>query len=196
MGAEVFLMLVLEVKNYLMKTYEDFLSFKYKLFKELYEDSEKQRSQTNAKFTPTITILSAEIGGVVWMMPKFIENTKCWEYFRFTPKFCLYVAPTFAIIFLIFAIAHFVLCFLKYNPSYLDPEDSKTYIDEIFSKLEDCNKDDIYKNMLKDYAQNYSKIAVDNTKETNRCSKHLWNCYFWILMTLIALTINYAAILF
>ena len=43
-----------------LKTYDKILSFENDFYKELYEDGIKQRNQLNSKFTPTITILSAE----------------------------------------------------------------------------------------------------------------------------------------
>lgn len=50
----------------ILLSYDTILSFESDIYKLLYEKSKQRRTQINSKLAPTITIITGELGSLVW----------------------------------------------------------------------------------------------------------------------------------
>ena len=179
-----------------LKTYDKILSFENDFYKELYEDGIKQRNQLNSKFTPTITILSAEIGGIIWIVFRLLKNIETNNNIIRISDICVFLFLGFTIISFVVAIVNFILCFTNYDFSYPEPDKAKTFIDSNKSCLEDYTEEEVLNNIIKNISNDYIKIAISNCEETNRHSNWLNKCYMGIVATLGLMVIDFVLVLF
>ena len=91
-----------------LNTYDKILSFENDFYKELYEDGIKQRNQLNSKFTPTITILSAEIGGIIWIVFQLLKNIEVNNNAIHKSDICVFLFLGFTLISFVAAIINFI----------------------------------------------------------------------------------------
>ena len=179
-----------------LKTTDKILSFEIDFYKTLYEDGLKQREYLESKFVPTITLLSAEIAGVIWMFPKFKDDCLKINNIIFTKEFCKLVPPTFTIIFLLLAIVYFILCFTKYTFYFPNPEKTKKLIDDSKSALASFEENKVYNNMISHIADSYASISINNCEEINKHSDYLNTCYWRMIYCFICLCISYIMYIF
>lgn len=179
-----------------MKTSDKLLSFELDFYKMLYEDGLKQREHLEGKFVPTITLLSAEIAGVIWMFPKFRNDCARINNLIYTKVFCRLLPPAFTILFLVFAIVYFILCFTKYSFYFPNPAKTKILIDDSKTALDSFDEKTVYNNMIALIADSYANISIDNCIEINKHSDYLNKCYWCIICSFISLCISYIMYLF
>lgn len=179
-----------------MKTYDKILSFENNFYKELYEDGIKQRNQLNSKFIPTITIISAEIGGIIWIVFELIKKIESNNNIINLSDMCIFLFLGFTLFSFVAIIINFVLCFTNYDFSYPMPEKAKSFIDENKSYLGDYSEKEVLNNIIKNISDDYIEIAINNCKETNKHSKWLNNCYIGIVTTLVFMVIDFVLVLF
>lgn len=151
----------------------------------MYEDGVKQRDRINNKFTPTITMLTAEFSGVMWLLfrtIKMFSNDKI--------KICLLdqiliiILLGITIIFFINAVIDFIFCFLKYEFCYPQPTKAKNIIEENKTYLGEYSEKEVLDNIIQTISNSYRKMAIDNMKEINERSKYLNKSYTKIVWTL------------
>ena len=179
-----------------MKTYDKILSFENSFYKELYEDGIKQRTQLNSKFTPTVTILSAEIGSTIWLVFEFIKNIETYQDILKAPHLYVFISLIITIFFLISVVFNFIRCFTEYNFSYPDPSKAKNYVDSNKSYLKDYTEEEVLNNIIENISEVYANIAISNNKETNKHSDYLNKCYIGIIAALGFMGIDLVLILF
>lgn len=179
-----------------MKTYDNILSFKNDFYKELYEDGIRQRDQINNKFTPTITILTAEIGGIIWIVFKFLKNIETNKNLIYISDLCIFLFLALTIIFMVAAVVHFVLCFTNYNFEYPRPDKVKKFVNDNIGYLGDYSEDEILDNIIKSISNDYIDIAISNDEETNKHSGYLNKCYIWIVAALAFMVVDFVLVLF
>jgi len=179
-----------------LKTYNKILSFKNNYYKELYEDGIKQRNQLNNKFTPTITILSAEIGGIIWIVFRVLKNFETNNNIIQISDLCIFLFLALTLIFMGTAIVFFVLCFTNYNFEYPKPDKVKQFINNNISCLGDYSEDEILNNIIRNISNDYIEIAISNDQETSKHSGHLNKCYIWIVTTLAFMIVDFVLVLF
>ena len=179
-----------------METYDKILSFENNFYKELYEDGIKQRNQLNSKFTPTITILSAEIGGIIWIVFHLVEIIGTNSNTIQLSDMCVFLLLGFTAISFTAAMVNFILCFTNYDFSYLRPDKVKSFIDDNKNYLGDYSDEEILNNIIKNISKDYIKIAISNCKETDEHSKWLNKCYIGIAITLAFMVIDFVFVLF
>ena len=170
-----------------MKTYDTVLSFEYDFYKELYADGSKQRDRINSKFTPTITILTAEITAIIWFIfsaKKYTDKTKI-LFIIFA--ICLVIQSATVIM----AVVNFVFCFFKYKFSYPEPLDTKKFIDKNKTRLDEYSDQEVLDNIIKTISDDYIKMAIKNMKGINQRSKYLNKCYVYIVRTLLIRFISF-----
>ena len=179
-----------------LKTSDKFLSFEFDFYKTLYEDGLKQREHLEGKFVPTITLLSAEIAGVIWMFPHFRNDCARISNLIYTKGFCRLLSPAFTILFLLLAIIYFILCFTKYNFYFPNPAKTKTLIDDSITALDSFDEKTVYDNMITLIADSYANISIDNCIEINKHSDYLNKCYWCMILSFTFLCISYIMYLF
>lgn len=176
-----------------LMTYNDILSFENNFYKELYEDGIKQRSQLNSKFTPTITILTAEIGGILWCLFRLINNIG--EKVQISDIVTLvFIGITFLSIGI--AIFHFIRCFTNFYFSYPKPNEVKKFFNENKKCLDEYTEEDILNNIIENLSRDYIKMAIDNCEQIEKHSKYLNKCYIFIVVTLAFIVIDFVLVLF
>lgn len=161
--------------------------------KELYKDSMEQRNHINNKFTPTITILTAEIGGIIWCFTKIIDNV--------SNPVTLYQIFAFSIVIITsilfgLAVLNFVLCFTHYNFNYPDPSKVSAYIQENLQYIDQYSEKEILDNIMENISEDYLEIANHNNLETNKHSAYLNKCYYFIITTLAFMVVDFILVLF
>ena len=179
-----------------LKTYNNILSFENNFYKELYEDGIKQRNQLNSKFTPTITILSAEIGGIIWHIFRLLKNIESNNNVIHVSNICSFLFLGFTLFSFVIAIVNFILCFTNYEFSYLKPDKAKTLIDNNKNCLGDYTEEEVLNNIIENIANDYIKIAISNCEETNKHSNWLNKCYIGIVVTLALMIVDFVLVLF
>lgn len=179
-----------------LKTYDKILSFENDFYKELYEDGIKQRNQLNSKFTPTITILSAEIGGIIWIVFQLLKNIEVNNNSIHKSDICVFLFLGFTLISFVAAIINFILCFTNYVFSYPEPDKAKILIDSNKNCLGDYTEKEVLDNIIKNVSNNYIEIAISNCEETNKRSNWLNKCYIGIVVTLALMVVDFVLVLF
>lgn len=179
-----------------LNTYDNILSFENDFYKELYEDGIKQRNQLNSKFTPTITILSAEIGGIIWIVLRLFKNIEANNNTVHSSDMCIFLFLGFTLGSFAVAIVNFVLCFTNYDFSYPKPYKAKAFIDNNKNYLGDYTEKEVLDNIIKNISNDYIKIAISNCEETNKHSNWLNKCYVGIVVTLSLMVVDFVLVLF
>ena len=181
---------------FFLKTYDSILSFENSFYKELYEDGIKQRNQLNSKFTPTITILSAEIGGIIWNIFHLLKSIEDDNYTIHVLYIWIFLFLGLTLISFIMAMVNFILCFTNYNFSFPRPDKVKSFIDSNKNCLGDYSEEEVLTNIIKNISDNYIRIAISNYEETEKHSKRLNKCYIGIIFALSFMIVDFALILF
>lgn len=178
-----------------LKTYDKILSFKYNFYKELYDDGIRQRSQINTKFIPTITILSAEIGGILWIIFKLLNSIEANNNFICVSNLFVFLFFGLTIVSIGISIVYFILCFTNYNFEYPEPYKVKKLVNDNISRLDEYSEDEILDNIITGITNDYMEIAINNDEETNKHSKWLNRCYIGIIVTLIFMIFAFILVL-
>lgn len=175
-----------------MISYNDILSFENDYYKELYYDGAKQRDRINSKFTPTITLLTAETSGIIWIIFNLVKKMKSFNFISVTATIIL----CFIILFGLVALVNFLFCFLKYGFLYPKPADVKNFIKENKTYIGEYTEKEIVDNIVEQISSEYITMAIKNNKEINNRSKYLNKCYIGIVYTLLFMIIEFLILLF
>lgn len=136
---------VLEEKVYFLNPYDKILSIENEMYKQLYEESKQRRNQVNAKYAPTITIITAETGAILWIVFKIITDIEeCNLIIQLKHLFPVLLATVTAFVWLM-AIFFFIICLtnnIDDNVIYLMNESLKvSYIDAAIKNNNKTRKD-------------------------------------------------------
>lgn len=175
-----------------MSSYNDILSFENDYYKELYYDGEKQIDRINSKFTPTITLLTAETSGIIWIIFNLVKKMKSFNFISVAAAIIL----CFIILFGLVAFANFLFCFLKYGFRYPKPSNVKNFIEESKTHIDEYTEKEIVNNIMEQISFEYITMAIKNNKEINDRSKYLNKCYIGIVYTLLFMIIEFLILLF
>lgn len=175
-----------------MSSYNDILSFENDYYKELYYDGAKQRDRINSKFTPTITLLTAETSGIIWIIFNLVKKMKSFDFISVAATIIL----CFIFLFGLVALVNFLFCFLKYGFLYPKPADVKNFIKENKTYIGEYTEKEIVDNIVEQISSEYITMAIKNNKEINNRSKYLNKCYIGIVYTLLFMIIEFLILLF
>lgn len=179
-----------------LKTYDNILSFENSFYKELYEDGAKQRDRINNKFAPTLTILTAEFSGIIWLLFKIIKLFSDHEV-----KVCLLfgilaiILLGVTIIFFTNAVIDFIFSFLKYEFYYPQPQKAKNIIENSKTYLGEYSEEEVLNNIIRIISNSYCEMAINNIKEINERSKYLNKAYTKIVWALGLMLITFVVVL-
>lgn len=173
-----------------MNTYDKILSYKYDFYRELYEDGITQREQVSNKYTSTITLIVAEITGLIWLVLKLLKEVedKC-KINKTECRAIILLAITFGFIFI--SVVFFILCFTGFSWSYPKPKEIKEYIDKKETKISKCSEKALLDNIIENSSEIYIQIAIANIEEINKHTKHLNVCYVCIIIALVFLLTDF-----
>lgn len=151
-----------------MKTYDTVLSFKNDFYKELYKDGMMHRNQINNKFTPTVTILTAEIGGILWMISKLGINKEWIQNIIAAHRYEQIIIPAIGVLSIGAAIYFFIRCFTNYEFEFPEPEKTKKLIEDNKKFLGQVSEDKIVDNIIYYISESYREIASNDCTEVYR----------------------------
>lgn len=176
-----------------MKTYDDILALEYKTYKELYDNTIVRRNNTVSKFTPMITLLTAEMTAVIWLMFKYTEFLHSHD---FVWWFLLIIGVLCATIFLeARAVWYFVKCFYGFDFSYIHPADMKIFVDDNKKIIDEHGSETIYNNMIEGISNTYAQAAIENVESINKHTAYMLPSFKAIIATLVLLFINLLIVL-
>ena len=179
-----------------MNSYDKVLSFQNDYYKELYEDGIRQRNQINSKFVPTITLLTAEVSGIIWVVSKLFSNVKANDNIVHLVDLCVFTSVIITFILWLLATIYFALCFTNYHFKYPKPDEIKEFIEANKSRLGEYTEQEILNNIHDVISNGYIEMAISNCEETNKHCKHLNKCYIFLVITLPLLIISFVFTLF
>ncbi len=179
-----------------MISYDTILSFENDIYKLLYEESKQRRTQINNKLAPTITIITGELGALVWTIFRIgnniIDKT---NNIIMKQHIIPIIFATSSIILLCISITYLSKCLTNYKFIYLNPtkiadcvEDNKTYL-QYYSEQE------IIKNIQSDIVTGYKKMCIENWEMTNKHCEYFRLCYVYLIGTLVSLVSNFIFVL-
>ena len=176
-----------------LRTYDDILALEYKTHKDLYDNTVVQRNNTISKFTPMITLLTAEMTATIWLMFKY---TKFLHSHDFVWWFLLIIGVLCATIFLeARAVWYFVKCFYGFDFSYIHPADMKIFVDDNKKIIDEHGSETIYNNMIEGISNTYAQVAIENVESINKHTAYMLPSFKAIIATLVLLFINLLIVL-
>lgn len=89
------------------------------MYKQLYEEGKQRRNQVNAKYAPTITIITAETGAILWIIFKIISNIEEYNSVIKIQHLFPIIFTTITAIIWITAIIFLIICLTNYNFVYI-----------------------------------------------------------------------------
>lgn len=179
-----------------MSSYDKILSFQNDYYKALYEDGVKQRNQINSKFVPTITILTAEISGITWIVSKLFNTIKANESVVHLLDLCVFTLTMITFILWLLAAIYFILCFTNYHFEYQKPDETQKFIEANKARLGEYTEQEVLDNIITNLSNDCIEIAINNCEETNKHCERLNKCYIFLVITLPLLIISFVFTLF
>lgn len=174
-----------------MNSYDKITSFRKEIAKQLYDEGVQQRTQINSKFTPTLTVLTGEISGIIWLVLKTINSISESITLHQLCTF-LFVAITAMLYF--GAVGCFLLCFTNYEFSYPSPKETKSFIKENMQCLGDYSEDEILENIINNISDEYMDMAIKNNFEITKHTNYLNKCYIFIGATLMCMIFSFVLV--
>ena len=178
-----------------MSSYDKILSIENEMYKQLYEEGKQRRTQVNAKYAPTITIITAETGAVLWIIFKIISNIEeCNSIIQLKHLFPI-LLTTITILVWITAIFFFVICLTNYNSVYINPCKIEECIEDNKKYLQYYNEDDIANNIKLDIVNGYKNAAIENWNNNNKHSSYFKKCYICLSLTFVLMIVDFLLVI-
>ena len=175
-----------------LNTYDKITSFQNELSKQMYDDSIRQRNQVSSKFTPTLTILTTEIGGFIWLIFKLINSISD----KITlHQLCLFLFISATLVLFCIATVYFLLCFTRYTFTYPSPEKAKAYIKDNLQYIGEYTEVEVLDNVMRNISDDYIDIAINNNIETTKHASYLNKCYIFIISTLVCMIVDFVLVI-
>lgn len=165
--------------------------FQKEIGKQLYDEGVQQRNQINSKFMPTLTIITAELSGVIWLIFELIKIIpECVDIRRL----CIFSFVFITVLLLAAGIIFFILCFTQYKFSYISPKKIKKFIEKNKKRLDEYTEEEVLNNIIRNVSSSYINTAIKNDIQTTKHSEHLNRCYICIIFTLVCMAIDFILI--
>mgnify|MGYP003104196956 CR=1 FL=1 len=170
-----------------MNSYDKILSIENEMYKQLYEEGKQRRNQVNAKYAPTITIITAETGAILWIIFKIISNIEeCNSIIQLKHLFPILLTTIFFL----------VICLTNYNSVYINPCKIEECIEDNKKYLQYYNEDDIANNIKLDIVNGYKNAAIENWNNNNKHSSYFKRCYICLSLTFVLLIVDFLLVIF
>lgn len=186
---------VLEKEVYFLNPYDKILSVENEMYKQLYEESKHRRNQVNAKYAPTITIITAETGAILWIVFKIITDIEeCNLIIQLKHLFPVLLATVTAFVWLM-AIFFFIICLTNYSTIYINPSKIQGCIEDNKKYLQYYDESDIANNIKLDIINGYKNAAIENWNNNNKHSLYFKKCYICLSLTFVLLVIDFLLVI-
>ena len=178
-----------------MNPYDKILSVENEMYKQLYEESKHRRNQVNAKYAPTITIITAETGAILWIVFKIITDIEeCNLIIQLKHLFPVLLATVTAFVWLM-AIFFFIICLTNYSTIYINPSKIQGCIEDNKKYLQYYDESDIANNIKLDIINGYKNAAIENWNNNNKHSLYFKKCYICLSLTFVLLVIDFLLVI-
>ena len=130
-----------------MISYDTILSLESDVYKTLYEESKQRRSQINSKLAPTITIITGELGALVWTIFQIGKDIAIFDNTIKKQHIVPIIIVTFSVVLICISIVYLSKCLTNYKFTYLNPIKISECIDDNRTYLKYYTEKDIVKNI-------------------------------------------------
>lgn len=178
-----------------MISYDTILSLESDVYKTLYEESKQRRSQINSKLAPTITIITGELGALVWTIFQIGKDIAIFDNTIKKQHIVPIIIVTFSVVLICISIVYLSKCLTNYKFTYLNPIKISECIDDNRTYLKYYTEKDIVKNIQINIADEYKKMCIENWKTTNEHCGYFKMCYVYLIGTLVSLVVNFMFVL-
>lgn len=178
-----------------MNSYDKILSIENEMYKQLYEEGKQRRNQVNAKYAPTITIITAETGAILWIIFKIISNIEEYNSVIKIQHLFPIIFTTITAIIWITAIIFLIICLTNYNFVYIDPDKIHFCIEDNKTYLQYYEADKVASNVKTDIMNGYKNAAIENWIKTNKHSSYFKKCYICLSLTFILLIVDFVLVI-
>lgn len=174
-----------------MKTHDTITSLEADVCERLYKDIFNRRTYGGSKFTPTITILVAEVSAIIWFVSELLRNIKGDGYILRRAYEVMIGITGISCILAIASIIFFIASFAYYEFWYFDPEKMKGFFDSSRECLGDHSEDAIVNNITQHSIELCHEINIHNYKCILKHSRYMNWCYISVILTLISILCDF-----
>lgn len=174
-----------------MKTHDTITSLEADVCERLYKDIFNRRTYGGSKFTPTITILVAEVSAIIWFVSELLSNIKGNGYILRRAHEVMIGTTGISCVLAIASIAFFIMGFAYYEFWTLDPEKIKNFFDSNRECLGVYSEDVLVDNITQHSIELCHEINIHNYKCISKHSCYMNWCYISVVLTLVGILCNF-----
>ena len=178
-----------------MFSYDKILSFEIDIYKLLYEESKQRRTQINSKLAPTITIITVELGALVWTIFRIAKDIAAFDNTVMKRHIIPIILTVLSVVLVCISIGYLAKCLTNYKFTYLNPIKISKCIDDNRTYIKYYSEKDVVNNLQINIANEYKKMCIENWEITNKHCGYFRLCYVYLIGTLVSLVINFMFVL-
>lgn len=178
-----------------MLSYNTILSFESDIYKLLYEKSKQRRTQINSKLAPTITIITGELGALVWTIFRIGKDIATFNNAVMKRYIIPIILIVFSVVLICISIIYLSKCLTNYRFTYLNPIKISECINDNRTYLKYYSEKDVVNNIQTNIVDEYKKMCIENWEITNKHCGYFRLCYIYLIGTLVSLVINFMFVL-
>ena len=178
-----------------MLSYDTILSFESDIYKLLYEESKQRRTQINSKLAPTITIITGELGALVWTIFRMGKDIATFNNAVMKRHIIPIILIVFSVVLICISIIYLSKCLTNYKFTYLNPIKISECINDNRTYLKYYSEKDVVNNIQTNIVDEYKKMCIENWEITNKHCGYFRLCYIYLIGTLVSLVINFMFVL-
>lgn len=178
-----------------MFSYDKILSFESDIYKLLYEESKQRRTQINSKLAPTITIITVELGALVWTIFRIAKDIAAFDNTVMKRHIIPIILTVLSVVLVCISIGYLAKCLTNYKFTYLNPIKISKCIDDNRTYIKYYSEKDVVNNLQINIANEYKKMCIENWEITNKHCGYFRLCYVYLIGTLVSLVINFMFVL-
>lgn len=178
-----------------MLSYNTILSFESDIYKLLYEESKQRRTQINSKLAPTITIITGELGALVWTIFRIGKDIATFNNAVMKQHIIPIILIVLSVVLICISIAYLSKCLTNYKFTYLNPIKISECINDNRTYLKYYSEKDIVNNIQTNIVDEYKKMCIENWEITNKHCGYFRLCYIYLIGTLVSLVVNFMFVL-
>jgi len=176
-------------------SYDKILSFESDIYKLLYEESKQRRTQINSKLAPTITIITVELGALVWTIFRIAKDIAAFDNTVMKRHIIPIILTVLSVVLVCISIGYLAKCLTNYKFTYLNPIKISKCIDDNRTYIKYYSEKDVVNNLQINIANEYKKMCIENWEITNKHCGYFRLCYVYLIGTLVSLVINFMFVL-
>lgn len=150
----------------ILLSYDTILSFESDIYKLLYEESKQRRTQINSKLAPTITIITGELGALVWTIFRIGKDIATFNNVVMKRHIIPIILIVFSVVLICISIIYLSKCLTNYKFTYLNPIKISECINDNRTYLKYYSEKDVVNNIQTNIVDEYKKMCIENWEIT------------------------------